>query len=83
MVYQFITLSVEGIIVFIGDPLFEWDLDILFDISDTLSFALFASILFVHLHALTLAIRTRTSLLGIHSWTEHDKFLYHLLALAC
>ena len=83
MVYQLITFSIEGVIVFIGDTLFEWTLNILFDISDTLSLALFASILFVHLHALTLAIRTRTSLLGIHSGTEHDKFLYHLLALAC
>jgi hypothetical protein len=79
---HFITLSVEGVVVFIGYSLFKRHLYNLLLVHDTYSLAFLATILFVHLDSLAPAVRTGTCLLGVHAWPQHHQLLYHLAAFA-
>jgi hypothetical protein len=80
--YNFITLSVEGVIVLVWYSLFERQLDDLIDIHNFLALALLASIFLVHLHAFSTTVGTWSGLLTVHAWSQHDEFLNHLLSFA-
>ena len=81
-IYHFITLSVEGVIVFIGDTLLQGNINNLLLVHHTDSLTFLATILLIHLDSLSTAVSAWTSLLRVHTWTQHNQLLDHLTSFA-